>query len=536
MLRRLISLIIVTVVIEINVPIALTRLSSAQEWAVGRPRGTLKVVDLFYPQGSVMLNYGEGLVTVDKDNKWIPCLAEDWRWIDERTLDFMLRRGVTFHNGEKFNAEAVRINWEAYRRMKYPRVLSCTALDDDTEFSIIDDYTVRFTFPEPEGLAFVKFFLFIQIAPAFFSEHSFAANEWGYLRKAGPWGTGPFKFREGGTQRGKVSDQFVLEAYEKYWDRHYPKVEKIIYDNTLIGNREEAMKRCRETEGAVDIVSNIRSLDTLKIAESRFAQVIKSRDKTVLFGHFNQRKKGSKWNDIRLREAVSHAINRTELWKYAAKGNAYNLEGFFLPPGAFGFDPSLPPTTYDTSRAKSLIAEAGYPNGFEMKVITKGAFELEAKIICSMLERVGLKAKAEIHTPIGLIGKYYIPFLDRPPEEQEWDFLIYFVADWFGHPGASFFTYYLLEGSDMRWIEYDSEYEEMWNDMARAVDPDAQKDKIRGLVQYLYDQTYRVIIYSPLSLYAVNKEVNFVPQEFYWLRLKETSVTDNHWSVRGRKD
>ena len=132
-----------------------------------------------------------------------------------------------------------------------------------------------------------------------------------------------------------------------------------------------------------------------------------------------------------MRKAVSYAINRRELWKYAAKGNAYNLEGFPVPPGAFGFDPSLPPVTYDARKAKSLIAEAGYHHGFDMTVVTYEAWKLEAKIICSMLERAGLKAKMEIYTFPELFRKYYIPILDKPPEEQEWDFLITFGANWF---------------------------------------------------------------------------------------------------------
>ena len=65
-----------------------------------------------------------------------------------------------------------------------------------------------------------------------------------------------------------------------------------------------------------------------------------------------------------------------------------------------------------------------------------------------------------------------------------------------------------------------------------TVDEKAQDERMRQMEQYIYDRAYAVFIYSPLSLYAVNKEVNFVPQKFANLRLKETSVTNNHWSVR----
>ena len=86
----------------------------AQEWRVrGKPLGTLKVVDLAYSWWSPPLLYSDSLVALDKDKNWVPQLAEDWRWIDERTIEFKLRHGVKFQNGEDFNAHAVMLNWEA---------------------------------------------------------------------------------------------------------------------------------------------------------------------------------------------------------------------------------------------------------------------------------------------------------------------------------------------------------------------------------------------------------------------------------------
>jgi peptide/nickel transport system substrate-binding protein len=385
-------------------------------------------------------------------------------------------------------------------------------------------------------MAFTKFLWFFQIAPSFLKEHNFDENNWGELAEAGPWGTGAFKLVEGSNRLGRQSDRLVLEAYDRYWDRRFPKVSKIIFDNTLRDNREEAMRLCRETEGNVDIVSFIRPLDTLKVAESPFARVLKNKAPTVLGSTFNQRRANSKWRDVRLRKAVNYAINREELLKYAARGNAYNVEGFPIPPGAFGFDPTCPPAVYDPAKAKSLIAEAGYPNGFDVKIITLEAWKLEAKIISSMLGRVGLNAKVEILTLSEFFRKYFISFLDNPPEEQEWDFTIGFIADFFGHTAASFLNYGLLEDSHARWIEYDSKFEEMWKDIAQTVDSGAQEEKIRHIVHYLYDRAYDLTIYSPLLLYAVNKEVSFVPQKSYWLRFKETSVTGNHWSIRGKNN
>jgi len=118
--------------------------------------------------------------------------------------------------------------------------------------------------------------------------------------------------------------------------------------------------------------------------------------------------------------------------------------------------------------------------------------------------------------------------------EQDWDVSVCYNPDLHGHSGVIHSVYPLIEDSGVRWIEYDPVYEKMWKDMAQTVDEKAQDKKMQEMEQYVYDHAYAVFIYSPLNLYAVNKEVNFVPQKFMSLRLKETSVTDNHWSVRSK--
>jgi len=284
-------------------------------------------------------------------------------------------------------------------------------------------------------------------------------------------------------------------------------VQKVIFDNKLIGDRRKAMRLCRENEGAVDIVSAIRPLDTLKVAKSAFAKVVKSKDVAIFNAWFNQRKRGSKWTDIRLRKALNYAVNRKELWKYAAKGNAYDLGGF-IPAGAYGHNPDLNLYTYDTTKARALLAEAGYPNGFEVNIITQEAWKLETQIIKRMLERVELKVKFDVLTTPEWIRKVFIPYLDKPPEEQEWDIALVNWADWFGHTGASLLPMNLIEESNFRWIEYDAVYEDMFKKMARTMDKKVQEKSIREMVQYVYGRAYSLFIYSPLSLYAVNKEVN----------------------------
>lgn len=506
-----------------------------QGWRFKKAQGTLKIADFISPQISIAVNCVEGLVSVDSNNQWAPCLAEDWRWIDNRTIEFKLRRGVIFHNGEQFDAYTVGTNWKRYCEMKRPRPHRFLIPSNETEFKIIDDYTVKFRFPKPDGLALVKFRWFFQIAPSFFKRHTFVEGNWGYFSEPGPWGTGPFELVEGNVRFHGASRRVVLHAFPDYWDRHYPKVEKIIFDNNLSGDRDEAVKVCSEQEEGLDVVSFIRPLDTLKVAESRFAKVVKSKDVTTFGCWFNERKKGSKWKDVRLRKALNHAINRDEIWKYGAKGNAFNLGGF-IPPGAYGYNPELRLYEYDTAKAKSLLTEAGYADGFAVRIIAYEAWKPEAQIIARMLERIGLTVDLEITGMPAWFKKVYIPILDEPPEESHWDIAVGYLQDWHAHVGASFFNLWWLDTGDWRWIEYDPLFEEMWQTMAGTLESRKQEEVVRRMAKYVYDNAYMIFIYSPTVLYATNREVNFVPQKSGWLLLKETSVTDRDWSLRGKNN
>jgi ABC-type transport system substrate-binding protein len=177
------------------------------------------------------------------------------------------------------------------------------------------------------------------------------------------------------------------------------------------------------------------------------------------------------------------------------------------------------------------MAQAGYPDGFEMKIISPEAYALESTLLKRMYERVGFKVELEV-LPYAAHSRKVLAQSDQMAQKQDWDISVCYNTDFFGHSGMSHLIWPFLDSSGMRWIELDPVYENLWNDMAHTLDEKEQDQKIRKLEQYLYDQVYAVFIYSPLTLYAVNKEVEFVPQPFMILRLKETAVKDNHWSVR----
>jgi peptide/nickel transport system substrate-binding protein len=285
MLRRRLFIKGFSALLPFALSIVFAQVAVGQEWEFRvKPKGTLRIVDFYVPSTTPWVNIAEGLVGIDKDFNYIPCLARDWRWIDDRTIEFRIREGVQFQNGEKFNAEALRINWDAYKKMEQPRFFRFSVLSDETSLKIIDNYTVRFTFPKRDNLALLKLRWFFQIAPSYLAKHQFPEKNWARLSEGGPWGTGPFKLVEGSVLYGKPSAQIVLEANEDYWDERYPKIKRVVFDNSLLGDREEAVNLCMDQEGKVDIVTFIRPLDTLKVAESRYAKVVKNRTSSGLVG------------------------------------------------------------------------------------------------------------------------------------------------------------------------------------------------------------------------------------------------------------
>jgi ABC-type transport system substrate-binding protein len=143
-------------------------------------RAELRVVDKSpLNWGSITLNVFEHLITLDKDGKLVPRLATGWQWLDDRTLEVALRQGVTFHNGEVFNAEIVKLNWDEQRRLEQPfRSGNFMNFKPGSRLEIIDPYTVRFVFLEPDGGAVAKLTIMHIGNRQFYSEVGWGEKSW----------------------------------------------------------------------------------------------------------------------------------------------------------------------------------------------------------------------------------------------------------------------------------------------------------------------------------------------------------------------
>jgi peptide/nickel transport system substrate-binding protein len=116
---------------------------------------------------------------LDENGKLVPRLATGWQWLNDRTLDVTLRQGVTFQNGEVFDAEIVKLNWEENTRLKQPlRAGTFMNFKPGSRLEIVDPYTVRFVFPESDGGALAKLTMVHMGNRQFYRDFGWGEKSW----------------------------------------------------------------------------------------------------------------------------------------------------------------------------------------------------------------------------------------------------------------------------------------------------------------------------------------------------------------------
>jgi peptide/nickel transport system substrate-binding protein len=338
---------------------------------------------------------------------------------------------------------------------------------------------------------------------------------------------------EGFSLPDKRSERVVLEANLEYWDKtRLPQVRRIVFDHTLA--QKDAVELVKTTEGQVDIVSELSPLDTLRVAQSPFAKIVKNRGALMpVVGQFNTRKPESPWNDVRLRQAANFAINREDVIRYAAKGNGV-VTPALLPAQAFGYDPTLAPYPFDPVKARQLLQEAGYPQGLPVTLIAQEDLVTQATVVGKMLEQVGFQVDLQILEPNAFNQKTFLSYLDRPPEQQTWDIAMRSYFDEMNFPIFAFYHDLALDGA-YDWVSEAPELRQLYTQVLQTVHQDQQRILIHQMERHTSALAYFLFLYNPIQLYAVNKNVAFVPYVTTDLILAKTSVAAAHWSVRKQK-
>lgn len=320
----------------------------------------------------------EPLVEWDWGKKQIvPILAESWSNPDNNTWVFKLKKGIKFHDGTEFTAADVVHSYTRIQKDLDSRQASSIAHVDMIE--AVDPYTVRLRTKRPDAaLVFRLAQRFITNKAAFDRLGAAAADKLAL-------GTGPYRFK-----RWVPGQWFVLEKNHGYaHSEHKPTVDEIVFRN--IAESEVAVTAL--LNGEVDVISNIPPEISTRVTGR--ARIESARTINIMF--LGMHTSVPEFKNKLVRQAVNYAIDREALTKHVLRGHAYPL---YAPvgPDQYGYSPELGPKyVHNPAKARTLLAQAGYPNGFDVDfLVPLGQYNKVkdvAEAIGVMLNTVGIRVK-----------------------------------------------------------------------------------------------------------------------------------------------
>jgi peptide/nickel transport system substrate-binding protein len=325
----------------------------------------------------VLYNIQECLVKVDAHGKIVPWLAERWHTTDNRNYTFFLKKGVRFHNGRELKAADVKFVIERAMNpeTKHPYPGYYSAIGD---VIVTDDYTITFSLKAPTA----NFLLNMARQGSVIYPREAVET-----LKSSPVGTGPFTVAD--WVRG---DRIVLKRYADYHVKGLPKLDQVTFRFIPDPNAALAALKAGDIDASVFGLGPEHVADLKK--DPRFEVIIGETTNDVIMAMNNSRKP---FTDVRVRRAITHAINKPDVVKLAMFGMGRVIGANVDPLNPYFIDlaGAMP---YDPARAKKLLAEAGYPDGFEavLKVAPQYYYTVRAgEVIVDQLAKVGVKVKIE---------------------------------------------------------------------------------------------------------------------------------------------
>lgn len=320
-------------------------------------------------------NIYDPLVHRDHSGGFVPKLAEKWEYADEVTLRFTLRKGVTFHNGEEFNSDSVKFTIERYSD---PKSQAATKVATIAEVNVVDDHTVDFVTKAPDPI------LFGDLVDGFFMVPPKYYQDVGPQKMAvEPVGTGPFVFKE-----WVQGDRLVLTANKDYW-AGAPKVNNLTFRFVP----EDSTRLAGLQNGELDIVNDLPPALAKDLKGNDQITLSTATDPAIV--HVGLKFSDEIMKNKKVRQALNYATNKDLIVERVLFGYAM-VAGQVAFPDAFGYNPAVKPYPYDPDKAKQLLTEAGYPDGFEIDMGAPIGYVAQSKDIAQAVigdwAKVGVKA------------------------------------------------------------------------------------------------------------------------------------------------
>jgi peptide/nickel transport system substrate-binding protein len=353
----------------------------------------------------------EGLVRYTKDFQVEPCLATSWQQISPTQWRFNLRKNVRFHDGSPFTADDVVFS---YGRIIQPQGTNQIYVSGVKEVKKVDDYTVDMILSGPNPVL-LRLLVDFRIMNKAWAAKNRSENVQNYVAKEESFasrnanGTGPYVIK-----LWEPDKRILMQANTAWWDKLTGNATEVIY--TPI--KSDATRISALLAGDVDLVTDLPTQDVTRLRNDQKLKVLDGHEVRTIFIGMDQHspellysniKGKNPFKDIRVRRALNISVDREAIKRVTMRGLSIPA-AIMVAPGVHGHSPDLdkvsPP---DMEAAKKLLAEAGYPGGFEFGLDCPNNRYVNDEEICQALvgmwARIGLKVKLNAQPMATFISK-----------------------------------------------------------------------------------------------------------------------------------
>jgi len=452
----------------------------------------------------------EGLTRYTKDYKIEPCLAVSWKEISPTQWRFNLRKGVRFHDGTPFDADDVVFS---FNRIKQPQGTNQVYVTGITEVKKVDDYTVDLILAGPTPIL-LRNIVDFRIMSKSWAEKNRSQNIQDYAKKEETYasrntnGTGPFILKSW------EPDKRILFAANKAW---WGKLDGNVTDVVYTPIKSDQTRISALLSGEVDLVTDLPTQDVERLRKSPNLKLLDGIEVRTIFIGMDQHsdelkysgvKGANPFKDVRVRRALNMAVDR-EAIRRVTMGGLSVPAGIMVAPGVHGYTKQLDQVTkYDIAGAKKLLAEAGYPNGFEFTLDCPNNRYVNDEKVCQAL--VSMWAKAGLRVKLNAI-----PFANYIPKILNFDTSAYML----GWGVATFDALYTLQslvrtkttgadGSFNLGRISDSKLDNTIDAIKIATDPKARDALLKEGLEKTRDMAYYVPLHHQLRPWAMKKNVS----------------------------
>lgn len=441
---------------------------------------------------NVLHHVFEALMLRDENMVLQPVLALTWEPVSELTWEFTLREGVTFHSGAPFNAEAVKFSIE---RMFSPDVTTVHRAVRDIPLDhveVVNDYTVRIHTTAPTVLMPHFLRTVLMIDPTVYTTNQ-------PLNTAAS-GTGPYRFETW------VRDSSVeLVANEEYWGGA-PAIAEVAFRPIP----ENSTRVAELLTGAVQLIVNVPPDDLGAIDTATTDVAISTGGRDVFIG---LRSDKAPFDDVRVRQAVNMAVDRAAINEAVLGGYGELYGSVVMPPNN---SPDVEPYPYDPERARALLAEAGYPNGFTVTLQTPNGRYLKdveaAQAVAAYLDMVGVRTRVEVLE--------WSVFSNAWQTKTGAEMFLLGLGGWFDGQGE--LTWALDATSNTGWVN--DEFEAGFERLSATFDLDERAALIQELDALAFEEAPWLFLWRQPSLYGVASELNWEPRRDEYIFLWDASL------------